>query len=122
MDKRQVTKEQRRLTTLLESAGVPRQKQDALAPVVHNLAWQRAKLEEALEELKDESLTCEYQNGQNQYGTRKNPIFEMYISLWKAYMMGYEKYISAFPKELQDEVSGQALDLVAQVMELKKAN
>ncbi len=122
MDKKQITKEERRLTTLLERAGTPRQKQEALAPVVHNLAWQRLKLEEALEEMKDEKLTCTYNNGGNQCGTRENPFFKAYISLWKAYMLGFEKYIAALPKDMQEEVNGQALDLVAQVMELKKVS
>lgn len=121
MDKRQVKKEQKRLVSLLERASVPTQKQEALAPIIYNMAWQKIKLEEAWTKLQDEDLVCEYKNGADQYGTRENPFFKAYISLWKAYMMGFEKYVTALPKELQEEANGQALDLVAQVMNLKKA-
>ena len=121
MDKRQITKEHRRLCSILEKAGVPRQKQEVLAPVVDNMAWQRVKLDEAREEMKDASITCHYSNGGGQEGERENPIFKAYVNLWRAYMVGFEKYTSALPKELQEEAAGGTLDLLAKVMDMKKA-
>lgn len=122
MDKRQVTKEHKRLVALLDRADVPQQQRDVLAPVIDNMSWQRVKLDEARDQMQEESLTCEYDNGGGQTGVRENPIFKAYINLWRAYMIGLEKYTSYLPKDLQDEAAGDSLDVLAQVREMKKAN
>ena len=122
MDKRKVTREHKRLEALLDRADVPKQQRDVLAPVIDNMAWQRVKLDEAREEMQDASIVCEYNNGGGQTGTRENPIFKAYINLWRAYMVGLEKYTSYLPKDLQEEAKGDSLDVLAQVREMKKAN
>lgn len=122
MDKRAVTKEHKRLEALLDRADVPTQQRDVLAPVVDNMAWQRIKLDEAREEMKDASIVCHYSNGGGQEGERENPIFKAYINLWRAYMVGLEKYTSYLPKELQEEAAGDSLSVLDQVKQMKKAN
>ena len=122
MDKRAVTKEHKRLEALLDRADVPTQQRDVLAPVVDNMAWQRIKLDEAREEMKDASIVCHYSNGGGQEGERENPIFKAYINLWRAYMVGLEKYTSYLPKELQEEAAGDSLSVLDHVKQMKKAN
>ena len=122
MDKKKVTKEHKRLEALLERAEVPQQQRDVLAPVIDNMAWQRVKLDEAREQMQDASIVCHYCNGGGQEGERENPIFKAYINLWRAYMVGLEKYTSYLPKELQEEAKGDSLDVLAQVRNMKKAN
>ena len=122
MDKRAVAKEHKRLEALLNRAGVPTQQRDVLAPVVDNMAWQRVKLDEAREEMQDASIVCHYNNGGGQTGERENPIFKAYINLWRAYMVGLEKYTSYLPKELQEEAAGGSLGVLEQVKNMKKAN
>ena len=121
MDKRAVTKEHKRLEALLDRADVPTQQRDVLAPVVDNMAWQRIKLDEAREEMKDASIVCHYSNGGGQEGERENPIFKAYINLWRAYMVGLEKFSSYLPKELQEEAAGDSLSVLDQVKQMKKA-
>ena len=122
MDKRRVTQEHKRLEALLDRADIPNQQRDVLAPVIDNMAWQRIKLEDAMEQMQDEQLTCEYDNGGGQSGTRENPVFKAYINLWRAYMVGLEKYTSYLPKELQDEAVGNSLSVLDQVKRMKKAS
>lgn len=122
MDKSKVTREHKRLEALLDRAEVPKQQRDVLAPVIDNMAWQRVKLDEAREEMKDASVVCEYDNGGGQTGTRENPIFKAYINLWRAYMVGLEKYTSYLPKELQEEAAGDGLSVLDQVRQMKAAN
>ena len=122
MDKKKVNKEHKRLEALLDRADVPQQQRDVLAPVIDNMAWQRVKLDEAREQMQDASIVCHYENGGGQSGERENPIFKAYINLWRAYMIGLEKYTSYLPKELQEEAKGDSLDVLAQVREMKKAN
>ena len=121
MDKKRVENEHKRLEALLDRADVPKQQRDVLAPVVDNMAWQRIKLDEAREEMQDASIVCEYNNGGGQSGTRENPIFKAYINLWRAYMVGLEKFTSYLPKELQEEAAGDTISVLEQVKRLKKA-
>ena len=122
MDKRKLNREHRRLESLLDRADVPQQQRDVLAPVIDNMAWQRIKLDEAMEEMKDASIVCHYDNGGGQSGERENPIFKAYINLWRAYMVGLEKYTSYLPKELQEEVSSDSMSVLEQVKNMKKAS
>ena len=121
MDNLTVITEHKRLEALLERANVPQQRRDVLAPVIDNLAWQRVKLDEAREEMQDASIVCHYDNGGGQSGERENPIFKAYINLWRAYMVGLEKYTSYLPKELQEEAAGDSLSVLEQVKNMKKA-
>ncbi len=120
MNDSKVKKEHKRLEELLARADVPQQQRDVLAPVVDNMAWQRIKLDEAREEMRDASIVCHYDNGGGQSGERENPIFKAYINLWRAYMVGLEKFTSCLPKELLDEAGGDNLSVLAQVVEMKK--
>lgn len=120
MDKNKVKKERQRLVSLLEKAELSRHQREVLAPVIDNLAWQRVKLDEAREEMQDASVVCEYNNGGGQTGTRENPIFKAYVNLWRAYMLGLEKYTSYLPKEYQAEAVGDSLTVLEQVQKLKK--
>ena len=113
MDKKKVNKEHKRLEALLDRAEVPQQQRDVLA---------RVKLDEAREQMQDASIVCHYDNGGGQEGERENPIFKAYINLWRAYMVGLEKYTSYLPKELQEEAAGDSLSVLEQVKNMKKAN
>lgn len=122
MDKNSVTSERKRLEELLDRANVPQQQRDVLAPVIDNLAWQRIKLDETREAVKNAQVVVEYNNGGGQSGTRENPIFKAYINLWRAYMLGLEKYTSYLPKELQEEIAQENISVLEQVKRMKKAN
>ena len=122
MDKKKVTAEHKRLTSLLDKAELPKQHKDVLAAVIDNLAWQRIKLDEARLQMQDADLVCEYDNGGGQTGVRENPIFKAYINLFRAYMVGLEKYTSYLPKELQEEATGGTISILEQVKQMKRAN
>ena len=122
MNKQRVSREHKRLEELLDRADVPKQQRDVLGPVIDNMAWQRVKLDEARAEMQEASVVCEYDNGGGQKGTRENPIFKAYINLWRAYMVGLEKYTSYLPKELQAEAAGDSITVLDKVLQMKKAN
>ena len=121
MDKRKLTAEHKRLEALLDKAEVPQQQRAVLQAVIDNIAWQRIKLDEAREEMENASIVCEYDNGGGQRGIRKNPIFEAYINLWRAYMLGLEKLSSYLPKEMLEEISSDSLNVLEQVRQMQKA-
>lgn len=122
MDNRKVKKEQRRLIALLDRAEVPTQQRDVLAPVIDNISWQRVKLDEAREQMQDANIVCHYNNGGGQAGERENPIFKAYINLFRAYMVGLEKFTSYLPKDLQEEATGEAVSTLDLVKNMKKGS
>lgn len=122
MDTRKVNRERRRLENLLELGDVPQAQRDALAPVIDNMAWQRIKLDEAREQMRDAAIVCHYDNGGGQTGERENPIFKAYINLWRAYLAGLEKLTAYLPKELQDEAAGDGLSILEQVRNMKRGS
>ena len=120
MDNIKVMQEHERLESLLDKANVPQQRRDVLAAVIDNMAWQRIKLDETRVEMQNASVVCDYDNGGGQTGVRENPIFKAYINLWRAYMVGLEKFTSYLPKELQDEVPGDIVSVLDQVRQMKR--
>ena len=121
MDNIKVIQEHERLDALLDKANVPQQNRAVLAPVIDNLSWMRAKLDQTRTEMENASVVCDYDNGGGQTGVRENPIFKAYINLWRAYMLGLEKYTSYLPKELQDEAPGDMINVLDQVRQMKRA-
>lgn len=121
MDNIRVIQEHERLDALLDKANVPQQNRAVLAPVIDNMAWQRIKLDETRMEMQNASVVCDYDNGGGQTGVRENPIFKGYVNLWRAYMVGLEKYTSYLPKELQDEAPGDMINVLDQVRQMKRA-
>ena len=120
MENKAVKKEIRRLHALLNKAEVPKQKQAVLESVIENLAWMRAKLDEARQQMQEEGITCEYQNGGGQSGTRENPLFKGYVNLWRAYMIGLEKYTSFLPKDMQEIAQEEGQNVLDQVKQMRR--
>ena len=110
-------KEKSRLKRLLKKAKTPENKMQILLPVIENTSWMKAKLEEARQDVEDEKLTCEYDNGGGQVGVRENPKIKAYEALWKAYMTGMKMVIDAMPdgapaKAKEIEKQKTALELI----------
>ena len=120
MDNYTVTSERKRLEALLDAAEVPKQQRDALEPVLDNLAWMRAKLDDTRRDMEGESVTVPYDNGGGQRGIRQNPIYKGYLDLWRGYVQGFEKLLACLPKDMQAEVKAEEMTVLDQVRMMKK--
>lgn len=109
-----VKKEQRKISREIKKAKISEHKMKVIEPVVINSAFMKIKLDEAREQIKDETITVDYDNGGGQKGIRENPIFKAYEALWKSYMLGMDKILSIIPDE-------QKQDLVDQTEQIKPA-
>lgn len=97
--------EEQRITDILHDAGISDRRMNALAPVILNTAWMKAKLDDARENIKNTSVAIPYDNGGGQKGIRENPLFKGYEALWKSYIQGMDRILSALPVEvIQAEV------------------
>ena len=91
--------EKQRLTSLLFSCNVKKERVHALEAVIDNTAWMKAKLDEARAAIKNSSVAIPYDNGGGQKGIRENPIFKGYENLFKSYMAGMSKILDLLPEE-----------------------
>ena len=98
-----MSEEANRLRELLEKAEVDSERIEALEPVIDNVAWMRAKLDEIREEIVDEGIVIAYDNGGGQTGVRENPAYKGYESLWRSYMLGIAKILEALPAQTAKE-------------------
>lgn len=58
---------------------------DTVRPLIKNAAFMAVTLEILQEEINKNGVTCTYQNGENQFGTKKTPEAELYNTMVKNY-------------------------------------
>ena len=79
----QIKKEQRRLRGIFKDLDANKKK--LVTPLIEKAAFMSIELDDLQAKLEKEGWTSEYQNGQNQWGTKKSPEAETYIALSKNY-------------------------------------
>ncbi len=97
--KARAEKEQNRINDLLSDAGISDRRMKILKPIILNTAWMKAKLDDAMEAIKNSNIVITYDNGGGQKGIRENPLFKGYEALWKSYMLGMNKILDSLPPE-----------------------
>lgn len=91
--------EKNKITRLLKAAGTDEKTLKLLASTISNTAMLKAKLDDAMETIEEEDIVSEYDNGGGQSGTRINPAFTAYTSLYKSYCAGMKIILDAMPKQ-----------------------
>lgn len=94
MNTDRVITEKQRLTALFFDYGISQSRLDALAPVIDNVAWMRVKLDDTREDIKDAKVVIATEKK-----LKKNPLFEGYEALFKAYMNGLNALLDVLPEE-----------------------
>ena len=112
--------EKQRLTSLLFSCNVKQERIDVLDAVIENVAWMKAKLDEAREAVGKTSVAIPYDNGGGQTGIRENPVFKGYYSLWKSYMSGMNIIMAALPQDVVEK-EAEKIDTPKTVLQLVRA-
>lgn len=97
--------EVKRLQALTKDV-IPSTQRDVAMPLIHNLAWQKVKLDEARHDLMGESLFVPYDNGGGQRGIREHPGFVAYNKLFTTFSRGIKQLI-----DLMDYGAGEADEL-----------
>ena len=100
--KARASEEKKRIIAILKDAGISKRRMDMLKPVIENVSWMRAKLDDSRELIKNSNIVMLYDNGGGQRGIRENPAFKGYESLWKAYMQGMNRILDTLPPEQID--------------------
>ena len=100
--KARANEEKKRIIAILKDAGISKRRMDMLKPVIENVSWMRAKLDDSRDLIKNSNIVMPYDNGGGQRGIRENPAFKGYESLWKAYMQGMNRILDTLPPEQID--------------------
>ena len=82
--------ELKRLQRLTKDS-IPPALRDVAMPILHNVAWQKVKLDEARHDLMGESLFVPYDNGGGQRGIREHPGFVAYNKLFTTFSRGIKQ-------------------------------
>jgi len=87
--KKEKTKEQRIKNEKTRLKGIfkdlDENKRKLVTPLIEKAAFMSVELDDLQAKLEKDGWTSEYQNGQNQWGTKKSPEAETYIALSKNY-------------------------------------
>lgn len=73
----------------------------ATQSLVENAAFMAITLEDLQETINNEGVISEYQNGANQWGTKKSPEVEIYNTMIKNHMAIIRQLTDLLPKEIE---------------------
>lgn len=94
-----VKKEMRRLKRIYKDMDPDVKK--ATQSLIENAAFMSVTLEDLQETINREGVTSEYQNGANQWGTKKSPEVEIYNTMIKNHMAIMRQLTELLPKETE---------------------
>lgn len=72
-------------------------KKKLVTPLIEKAAFMSVELDELQETIEREGWTCEYKNGENQYGTKRSPEADTYIALSKNYAAVIKQLVELVP-------------------------
>ena len=98
-----IKKEKNRIKRLLKNAGTSEHKMKMLESVIENVSWMKVKLDQIRDEIWEDDIVIEYNNGGGQSGIKENPAYKAYEALWKNYMAGMTKILESLPPEVAKE-------------------
>lgn len=78
--------------------------------VVENAAFMAVTLRELQEHLNKNGLTCEYQNGENQWGVKKSPEIEIYNTMIKNFISAMKSLTDLLPKDSAQKIIDDGFD------------
>lgn len=102
-----IKKEAKRLRKIF--ADLDRNKLQTVANLIENAAFMSVTLAELQDTINAEGCTCEYQNGENQFGTKKSPEVEIHLAMTKNYTAVIKQLVDLVPPEKKKNSRLEAL-------------
>lgn len=96
-----IKREVKRLTDLLSSLDERAIK--GIKSLIENAAFMSITLEDLQETINEKGVVSEYQNGENQWGTKKSPEVEIYNTMIKNHMSAIKQLTDLLPKDIAVE-------------------
>jgi len=71
----------------------------AIKSLMENAAFMAVTLADLQMQINENGVTSDYQNGENQFGTKKSPEVEIYTSMIEKYMKAIKQLTDLLPKQ-----------------------
>ena len=102
-----IKKEQRRLARIFKD--IPKERKDTVRSLIQNAAFMTVTLEDLQKVINRDGVVSEYQNGENQWGTKKSPEADVYISMTRNHLAVIKQLCDLLPagdsaKQTEDEL------------------
>ncbi len=98
-----ISNEIKRLNRILTKVDAKTKK--AVSSLIENAAFMSVTLEDLQKFINKNGVTSEYQNGENQWGTKKSPEVEIYNVMIKNHMTVMKQLTELLPKKTQKDTS-----------------
>ena len=72
----------------------------AIQSLITNAAFMAVTLADLQKKMNEDGVISEYKNGENQFGTKKSPETETYISMIEKYMKAIKQLTDLLPKQV----------------------
>jgi len=108
LKEQQIKKEITKLNRLFKDMDIPVKK--AVQSVIENTAFMAVTLRELQDYLNENGLICEYQNGENQFGTKKAPEVDIYNTMIKNFVSTMKSLTDLLPKKIGDSIKEDGFD------------
>lgn len=102
-DKR-IKAEKRRLGRIF--AGIDDKRRDTVQSLMDNAAFMAVTLEDLQAQINESGVVSKYQNGENQWGTKKSPEVEIYNTMIKNYTAIVKQLTDLLPEGEEKEDDG----------------
>jgi hypothetical protein len=77
-------------------------------PLIQNAGFMKVQLEKLQKDINEKGVLERYQNGENQWGTKKNPEIEIYLTMSKNFAQIVKQMFEMIPDAEKTE-AGEAL-------------
>ena len=82
----------------------------SIQSVIENAAFMAVTLRELQSYLIKNGWTVDYQNGENQFGTKKSPEIEIYNTMIKNFVSTMKAITDLLPKEIANKIKDDGFD------------
>jgi isopenicillin N synthase-like dioxygenase len=91
---------------------VDEDKQKLVMPMIEMVANMEQQLGDLLVELKETGFVEQYQNGENQFGTKESTVSKAYSNVFKNYTNAIRTLLSCLPDSAPPEVEDSLMEFV----------
>jgi hypothetical protein len=95
-----IDKEMKRLRKLLKD--IPKDTMGSVSSILKNAAFMSITLDDLQDAMNRNGVISEYQNGENQWGTKKSPEVEIYNTMIKNHMTIMKQLVDLLPDNHAD--------------------
>lgn len=103
-----IKKEERRLKRLFSE--IDETKKKLVFATISDVAFLTITMQDLRENINRDGTTCEYKNGENQYGTKQSPDAQLYLQMSQKLTAAMKILVDCLPKTTQNQEKDDGFD------------